>query len=411
MPDASTVARRLAPAERNLGIDTARGLALFGMMVTHILTFVSAEGTFTPAVWFAGRSSALFAVLAGFSVVLSTQRVLTRPGVRPWAAASAGLVLRGLLISIIGLLLGMVSSSIAVILVFYGVMFALAPLFLRLPTLALGLLAPLWLALAPVLSMALRRGLELSTNYIVPTPGDLLTPRYLVSDLLLTGYYPVLPWMGYLLLGMFLARLDWRSARTAGTAALLGLGTALLAKAASSLLLTAGGRAALEASVGPVPDPEPGSLEYALQVGSYGVTPTDTWWWLTIAGPHSATPFDLFHTSGVAVAVLGLCALAAILLGRRSWLLAPLSAPGSMPLTIYTGHIVFLEISRLAQIGGLTELVVHVGLAVLFALAWRGLVSPRGPLEWPLSSAVRAVQRGILGPAPAVTDDRRAAVH
>ena len=38
----------------------------------------------------AGRSSALFAVLAGFSVVLSTQRVLARPGARPWAAAAAG---------------------------------------------------------------------------------------------------------------------------------------------------------------------------------------------------------------------------------------------------------------------------------------------------------------------------------
>ena len=86
MVDAPTVARRLAPDGRNLGIDTARGLALFGMMITHIIAFTAEDGSFTRAVWFAGRSSALFAVLAGFSVVLSTRRVLARPGGRAWSA-------------------------------------------------------------------------------------------------------------------------------------------------------------------------------------------------------------------------------------------------------------------------------------------------------------------------------------
>lgn len=408
MVDAPTVARRLAPDGRNLGIDTARGLALFGMMITHIIAFTAEDGSFTQAVWFAGRSSALFAVLAGFSVVLSTRRVLARPGGLAWAAASSGLVLRGIIIGVIGLLLGLVSSSIAIILTFYGVMFVLAPLFLRLPTLALGLLAPLWLTLVPVLSMVVRREFGLETSYIVPTPGDLVTPGPLLTDLLLTGYYPVVPWMGYLILGMFLARLDWRAPRTAITALLIGLGTAVLAKAVSSLLLTAGGRSALEATLGPVPAGEPGSLEHTLTTGSYGITPPDSWWWLATAGPHSATPFDLLHTAGLAAAVLGVCSLAAIVLGERAWLLAPLSAPGSMPLSVYTGHVVFLEISRLAPIRSLVELMIHVGLAVLFALLWRGFASPRGPLEWPVSSAVRAVQRRVLGdsrPTPGDTRD------
>ena len=198
------------------------------------------------------------------------------------------------------------------------------------------------------------------------------------------------------------------SPRTAITALLIGLGTAVLAKAVSSLLLTAGGRSALEATLGPVPAGEPGSLEHTLTTGSYGITPPDSWWWLATAGPHSATPFDLLHTAGLAAAVLGVCSLAAIVLGERAWLLAPLSAPGSMPLSVYTGHVVFLEISRLAPIRSLVELMIHVGLAVIFALLWRGFASPRGPLEWPVSSAVRAVQRRVLGdsrPTPGDTRD------
>jgi uncharacterized membrane protein len=390
----SSPAQRLAPPGRDLGIDTARGLALFGMMVTHTMSFLDADGELLPSVWFAGRSSALFAVLAGFSVILSTNRVLTGGGGRRWAAASLGLVVRGLLISIIGLLLGLISSSIAVILVFYGLMFCLAPLFLRLPTLALGLLAPIWMITAPLISMVLRRAFDLHPNHIVPTPGSLLSPGPLLTDLVLTGYYPVLPWMGYLILGMFLARLPWRSA-TAAVALLVGLGTAVLAKAASSLLLTAGGRTALEAEIGPVAPFERGSLEEALHTGSYGVTPSDSWWWLVIAGPHSATPFDLFHTSGVAVAVIGACSLAAIALGRRSVLLAPLSAPGSMPLTIYTGHVIFLEFTALSPFAAGVELVTHIAFAIAFAILWKLAVSPRGPLEDLMSSAVAATQHAV----------------
>ncbi|GAA4284995.1 heparan-alpha-glucosaminide N-acetyltransferase domain-containing protein [Brevibacterium daeguense] len=395
MDHSSSPAQRLAPPGRNLGIDTARGLALFGMMVTHIVPFLGPGDELLPSVWFAGRSSALFAVLAGFSVVLSTDRILTGSGERRWAAASLGLVVRGLLISVIGLLLGVITSSIAVILVFYGLMFCLAPLFLRLPTLALGLLAPTWMIAAPVISMWLRRAFDLHPNYIVPTPGDLLSPGPLLTDLVLTGYYPVLPWLGYLFLGMFLARLPWRSAAAAAIAVLIGLGTAVLSKAVSSLLLTAGGRGALEAVIGPVAPFDRGSLEEALHTGSYGVTPNDSWWWLAIAGPHSATPFDLLHTSGVAVAVIGACTLAAMVLGRRSAALSPLSAPGSMPLTIYAGHIVFLEFTALSPFSAGVDLITHIVFAIVFAIVWKLTVSPRGPLEGLVSSAVSSAREAV----------------
>ena len=61
-----------APAHRGRGahrIDAARGLALLGMMATHLLPTFEADAHLTPT-WigltFSGRAAALFAVLAGW---------------------------------------------------------------------------------------------------------------------------------------------------------------------------------------------------------------------------------------------------------------------------------------------------------------------------------------------------------
>ncbi|RAD02609.1 hypothetical protein DN549_33390, partial [Burkholderia multivorans] len=117
----------------------------------------------------------------------------------------------------------------------------------------------------------------------------------------------------------------------------------LIGRGASWLLLNvAGGLQELEA----VAAASGADLTAALYVNSYGVTPPDSWWRLAIAGPHSATPFDLISTAGTSLAAIAVCQAAAILLGRRSWLLAPLSAPGSMPLTVYAAHVILVEITH-----------------------------------------------------------------
>src|SRR5699024_8399748 len=87
-------------------------------------------------------------------------------------------------------------------------------------------------------------------------------------------------------------------------------------------------------------------LAAALFTGSHGMTPATSWWWLAIAGPHSGTPFDLLSRGGTALMTIAACQSGAVLLGRMSWLLARLSARGSMPLSVYSAHVVFLERTR-----------------------------------------------------------------
>ena len=181
-------------------------------------------------------------------------------------------MVRGVLVAIVGFALVELKPPVAVILAYYGLLFVLATPLLRLRAPVLGAAAAVWCVAGPALSHVLRAGRR-------AWPGDqpgfeaLGAPAALLRELLLTGYYPVLPWLTYLLAGMAVGRLDLRSPRVA--AALLGggAGLAVAAWAGSALLLGPGGGAAV--------------LGADLGERRYGTVPTDTWWWLAVEAPHT----------------------------------------------------------------------------------------------------------------------------
>ena len=182
-------------------------------------------------------------------------------------------------------------------------------------------------ALAPVLSHLLRSGLPEGPG--APTrAGRAGRARPSCSPRSrLTGYYPVLPWTTYLLAGMAVGRLDLRRVRVAAALLVGGTVLAVAAAVASAWLLgPRGGAAVLGAE--------------ALAERNYGTTPTDSWWWLAIVAPHSGTPFDLAHTTGTALAALGAMLLLARLSRALVWVPA---AVGSIPLTLYTLHVLLLS--------------------------------------------------------------------
>ncbi|MGO2037780.1 MAG: heparan-alpha-glucosaminide N-acetyltransferase domain-containing protein [Brevibacterium sp.] len=389
---------RLSPPGRLVGLDVARGIALLAMMVTHIFSLADPVGFPTWAAVFAGRASALFAVLAGCSLVLSTRSRMAESNRLRDAAPSV--LIRAAAIVLIGLCLGSVSTLLAVILVNYGIMFALAMFFLRLRAWALFVLAGAWMIISPLVSMLLRTEFSLEPEYLPMAWWDLATPVTMVQDLFLTGYYPILQWLSYILLGMAVAKLD--VSRHLMGLFLAGLGALLIGRGGSWLLLGPGGG---ETALMQISQQSGIDLLAALHTGSYGVTPTGSWWWQAIAGPHSGTPFDMVSTAGTAMMTIAVCQSAVVLLGRRSWLLSPLSAPGSMPLSVYSAHVVLLEITRPRLVGdpisgaGTTgeqtsEYLFHALVYVVSALVWKLFVSPRGPLEAGIAGLIRAVSPG-----------------
>nr|WP_237563490.1 heparan-alpha-glucosaminide N-acetyltransferase domain-containing protein [Arthrobacter sp. H-02-3] len=399
MTTASRTAKTTSAGVRLAGIDAARGLALLAMMATHVLATFESNAQLTPT-WiglaFSGRASALFAVLAGVGLALSTGKQQPVEGSALWAARR-GIALRALVVGAVGLSLGGLDVSIAVILVHYALLFLCVLPFVGLGVNRLLVLATAWILASPVLAYLLRPWI-LSADpplRLGHNPGweDLATPARLLGDLFLTGYYPVLQWIAYLLVGLAIGRMALSKAATPFLLLAAGTTVAVFAKWLGAVLMEDwGGRQALESQIGDPTYPL-GSL---LQVNLAGVDQSGSVWWLATSAPHAGTTLDLLHTSGVAAAGIGVC----LLLGRLGeWveldLLLPLRGIGAMTLTLYTAHLCIMAALHDQPLApGWTVEGVYwaqaIGMLVVggvFAsLIWRG------PLEW-VSHAANQVGR------------------
>ncbi|MFP5365456.1 MAG: heparan-alpha-glucosaminide N-acetyltransferase domain-containing protein [Actinomycetes bacterium] len=382
------------------GIDAARGLALLGMMATHLLPTFESDASLTPT-WigltFSGRAAALFAVLAGVGLALSTGK--HRPVQGPeLGAARRGIALRALVIAAVGLTLGGLEVNLAIILVHYAVLFLCVLPFLGMGLKRLCAWAGGWILGSPVLAYLIRPWLlaaepplKLGHN---PSWEDLGTPSRLLADLFFTGYYPVFQWLSYLLVGLVVGRLVLGRAMLPLFLLVAGSVVAVLAKTLGVTAMESwGGRQALEEVLN-----SPGyPLDSVLQVNLTGIPQEGSWWWLASAAPHSGTTLDLLHTSGVAVAVIGAC----LLLGRLAeWvdldLLLPLRGAGAMTLTLYTVHVWVVSGFYLKPLpSGWTEdgmYFVQAAAAVVVGMVFV-LLKWRGPLEW-LGHAANQLGRG-----------------
>ena len=384
------------------GIDAARGLALLGMMATHLLPTFESNPSLTPT-WvglvFSGRSAALFAVLAGVGLALSTGKHEPVEG-RELSGARRGVALRALVIAAVGLSLGALEVNVAIILVHYAVLFLCILPFLGLGVKRLCLWAAGWILASPVLAYLLRPWLLASEPPLKlghnPSWEDLSVPSQLLADLFLTGYYPVLQWLSYLLMGLVIGRLALTKALVPVFLLVAGTVVAIAAKALGVTAMESwGGREALEKVLN-----SPGyPLGSVLQVNLTGLSQEGSWWWLASAAPHSGTSLDLLHTSAVAAAVIGAC----LLLERLAdWvdldLLLPLRGAGAMTLTLYTVHVWVLSGFYLKPLpAGWTEdgmYFAQAAAAILLGVVFTRL-SWRGPLEWVGHAANRLGRGGV----------------
>lgn len=293
---------------------------------------------------------------------------------RKRVATSCGLAVRALIVTVIGLVLGELDSGIAVILTNYGLLFLLGIGFLGLRARSLAVLSGMWLLVVPLLSQLVRAHLP-GPSYASPQLGGLSDPWQLLTELTLTGYYPVLPWLAYLLAGMAIGRLDLTRTRTALELLVPGV---LLAAASwflsSALLQRPDVLGTLRRTYdGPA---DATDIEELLAHGLYGTTPTGSWDWLAVRAPHSGTPFDLAHTIGSAVVVISVCLLLSRLAPRA---LAVLFGAGTMTLTLYSAHVV-LRTQLFWPDDSVATFAQHVAF-VLCAGALFRLARARGPVE------------------------------
>jgi uncharacterized membrane protein len=371
---------------RVVGVDIARFVALAGMMATHILPRVEGGATdlsFAHSLA-GGRASALFAVLAGVSLALTTGRTTPVRGRDYWAAA-AGVAVRAVLIAVIGLALGEFDSGIAVILTYYGLLFLLGIPFLGFRARWLLVTATIWLVVSPVVSLLVRPRLP-ARGFDSPSFESLGEPALLLYELAFTGYYPAVPWLTYLLVGLAIGRMDLARRDAAVDLAVAGTALVVASVALSGALLRRPG--VMDELVGQLGSTA--SQERRLSHSFFGSTPTDSWWWLSVRAPHTATPFDLGQTIGSALLVIAVCLVLGRLLPSAS---AVLFGAGAMTLTLYTAHVLLRV--ELWEDDTLPTYVGHVTAALVVGALF-ALGRARGPLE-ALVGGLSKAARGSIG--------------
>ncbi len=344
---------RLNGAGRVGGIDLARGLAIVGMFAAHMFDLPEVDPV-DASTWGGiadGRSSILFATLAGVSLSLMTggSRI---PGASEANRARIRILVRAGFIWLLGVLLIGTGVPVYVILPAYAILFLLALPFLRVGP------APLLLA-AGVLGV------------VMPFVQVLLNalpfwsqPGGAALSLLLGWHYPFPVWIAFLLCGMGIGRLDLGSLR------------------AQSALLAAGAVAAL--------------VGYGLAaVSAPAAQASDYWSAVWTARPHSSGVLEVVGSGGFAIAVI-----AGSLLVCRTWLMwvvLPLRATGSMPLSAYTAQLVGWAIVAAAVLGDTGDLFGFRALqpfvpftvwTIVGCTAWALLIG-RGPLETIVDAASR----------------------
>ena len=376
------------------GVDLARWLAVTGMLIVHFTVPFIEPGTVTgllihQSAW--GRSTILFTFLAGVSLALISGAGAPHRG--PAGNVTAGrITVRGLLLMGIGWSLTAVvaptEAALTVILTYYGLYFLMALPFLRLSA-QWSVAAAVATALAgPQLLFALRRShadggwfREFTEVWNQFSLGHIFVEQGLL-DLAVYGFYPALSYLAALLAGVAVGRLDLYSHTVRMGLAALGLFLNSVAYRGSwhawqsySLVVELGNRDRVQ---GPVP--------------------TDDARWLLTSASHTATTPEILGGTGLALFVLVVCLYATEYLPR---LLAPLTAAGTMALTIYVLHA--LAMAWQADLGPypsdeewlldeyMAELFI-VG-SVVVAFAWRRFVG-RGPVEAFVSTVSKAVVPG-----------------
>lgn len=359
---------RLNGPRRVGGVDLARGLAVLGMFAAHLVWITEPFSWTDPSTWTAvvqGRSSILFATLAGVSIGLMTG------GVTPFSGAAMRsarwrLVVRAGLLWLLGVLLVLTGVPVYVILPAYAILFLCAVSLTALPA---RVLLPMAAALAVVMPFV-QVVLDALPLWQTPEGADL--------SLVLGWHYPFTTWIAFVVAGLGVAR-----------AGVSRLRVQMWLVAAGAALAIAG--YGMDAATGADPQAEAASFGAAL--------------WT--ARPHSTGLLEVIGSGGFALAVIGACLLVCRTAVR--WVVLPLRAVGAMPLTAYTLQLAVWAVLAAVLLGdpgdlaGFRELAPFWPFAlgtVVFATAWALLVG-RGPLEWVVDRISRLVARLVVRPTTA----------
>lgn len=346
--------------QRIAGFDFARSLAIFGMILVHFKILMSdGSSAFMKLVGslLEGRAAAVFVLLAGIGVSLMTAKA--RESKQPLALRRKQQMLlkRVVLLLILGFAFAIIWP--ADILHYYGVYMLAAIGFLAVKDRTLLWGAAITTLMFPILLMIF--DYEQGWHWETLEYSGFWTLSGQLRNLFFNGFHPFFPWFSFILIGLYLGRLNWRQTENRKKLAVVSALLIMLGELPGMILR------------GFLVQPAANADDLLYLFGSQPIPPM---------------PFYILSASGVAILVI----LFSIWICERfsdTRIIKMISVNGQMALTVYVGHVVvgmgLLELSgnlhQQSTIFILAYTFAFYALTVVFSWWWMKRYS-RGPLEW-----------------------------
>jgi len=304
----------LSPNNRIVGYDLARAVALLGMLLVNFSVLLG-NGSSDPT-WLdylveiiKGRAAATFVVLAGVGLSLLTKSVYLSKDRTAINAKRLTLLKRSFFLLVIGLF-NFVISPISDILHFYAVYIAIGACLLTLPNRSLAVLALATITARPVLMT----GFDFVRNWDFNTVAGtgIWNLRGIIGHFLFNGCFAVIPWVAFVMVGMWIGRRDLSDHYLRKKILLTGISAVAFSESVSRVLVS------ISSSVGL--DPEGHHL------------------WSEITALDSMHFFTI-SAIGTALVVISLSMMLADRCGNARWL-KPHLAVGQTTLSLYVAHII-----------------------------------------------------------------------
>lgn len=200
--------------ERIEGFDTARALAILGMiLVNYSIVFGQGQIKYESIHWvltlLEGRAAAVFLILAGIGIGLMTQKCYTSGDTALRLKAQKTIGKRAVYLWVLGMGSYIFLGWTADILHYYGVYMLLLIFVVYFTRRALAVTAGLILCLSLILQITLdyTQGWDFDAMYYL----DINTPLGFMRHTFFNGFHPVFPWLAFMVLGLGLSRMDLES--------------------------------------------------------------------------------------------------------------------------------------------------------------------------------------------------------
>ena len=349
--------------QRIVGINVARALAVFGMIIVNFKVVFGENGQSwvkSFASIFDGKSAATFVFLAGVGIALMTKSAINNHDQSKLKVARIRIMKRAVFLFFVGL--SYITIWPADILHFYGIYMAITVALLTCKEKTILISGICIILTYPIIITVLNY--EIGWNFATLEYQDFWTFKGFMRNLFFNGFHPVMPWTAFILFGYWFGKQDLYNDKFVKK--IFWMSTVIFISIQVVSYLT-------------ISTLSEGNQETALEL-------------IEIFGTKPMPPLPIYMLTGTAssFAIISAC----ILISKKfenSFIIDALNKTGQLALTLYVAHVIvgmgIIEFINPSKIGNYSiefsvgYAIVFSLLCILFAVIWRKY-KKSGPLEW-----------------------------